>query len=75
MNYHTLNSEEKAQLIAVILESIDEPIEFDNFAEMIGLLCEDIPGLECLSKKSFAALVKDCWEIFQQTALPLSANR
>ena len=75
MNYNTLNSDEKALLVSIILDSTEEPMEFDDFQDTIDLLCEDIPGLECLSEKSFAALVMDCSEIFQQTALPLSGNR
>ena len=75
MNYQTLNSDEKTSLVTIILDSIDESIEFDDFQETISLLCEDIPGLECLSDDSLSALVMDCWEIFQQTPLPLSANR
>ena len=71
MNYQTLNSDEKNRLIMIILDSIDESIEFDDFQETVGLLCEEIPGLECLSDEAFSALVMDCWEIFQQTPLPI----
>ena len=75
MNYQTLNSDEKTRLVTIILDLIDESMEFDDFHETIGLLCEDIPGLECLSDESLSALVMDCWEIFQQTQLPLYGNR
>jgi len=75
MNYQTLNSDEKTRLVTIILDSIDESMDFDDFQETIGLLCEDIPGLECLSDETFSALVMDYWEIFQQTSLPLSMNR
>ena len=71
MNYQTLNSDEKNRLIMIILDSIDELMEFDDFQETIGLLCEYIPGLERLSDESFSALVMDCWKIFQQTPLPI----
>ena len=67
MNYQTLNSDQKNRLITTILDSIDESMEFDDFQETIGLLCEDIPGLECLSDESFSTLVTDCWEIFQHS--------
>ena len=67
MNYQTLNSDEKTRLITIILDSIDELMEFDDFQETIGLLCEDIPGLEFISEKSFSSLVTDCWEIFQHS--------
>ena len=67
MNYQTLNSDEKTRLITIILDSIDSLMEFDDFQETVGLLCEEIPGLECLSDESFSALVTDCWEIFQHS--------
>jgi hypothetical protein len=75
MNYQTLNTGEKIRLVMMILETIDEPMEFDDFQETIGLMCEDLPGLECLSVDSFSALVTDCWEIFQQILLSNTANR
>ena len=75
MNYQTLNSDEKTRLVMIILDSMDESMELDDFQETICLLCEDIPGLECLSDDSLSALVTDCWEIFQHPSLPLSMNR
>ena len=53
MNYQTLNYDEKTRLIRIILDSVDESMEFDDFQETIGLLCEDIPGLECLCQSLF----------------------
>jgi hypothetical protein len=75
MNYKTLNTGEKTRLVMTILETIDEPMEFDDFQETIGLMTEDIPGLEGLSVDSFLVLVTDCWEIFQQTPLSNTDNR
>ena len=71
MNYQTINSDEKTRLTTIILVSIDELMEFDDFQEIIGLLCEDIPGLERLSDDYLSALVMDCWEIFRHPPLPL----
>ena len=53
MNYQALNSDEKTLLITIILDSVDESIEFDDFQETIGLLCEAIPGLEWLCQSLF----------------------
>jgi hypothetical protein len=64
MNYQTLISDEKARLVMIILEAINEPIEFDEFQETIGLMIENIPGLEFLCDDSFSTLVNDCWEIY-----------
>jgi len=53
MNYHTLNYDAKTRLIRIILDSVDESMEFDDFQETIGLLCEAISGLECLCQSLF----------------------
>ena len=53
MNYQTLNYDEKTRLITTILDSVDELKEFDDSQETIGLLCEDITGLECLCQSLF----------------------
>jgi len=75
MNYQELTSGEKARLVWTVLESIDAPADRDEFDESIALLCEDIPGLECQSGESLAALTADCWEIYLSAlALPLSGN-
>ena len=75
MNYQTLNSDEKTRLVKIILDSVDESMELNDFQETISLLYEDIPGLEFISDDSLSALVMDCWEIFQHHPLPISANR
>jgi len=46
MNYQTLNSDEKNRLVTTILDSIDEPMEFDDFQETSGeslFLSKDFP--------------------------------
>lgn len=75
MNYQSLNSAKKARLVMTILESINQPMDFDGFEEAIGLACENIAGLESLTEESFSALVIDCWAVFQSIALPDSVNR
>ena len=35
------------------MDSVDESMEFDDFQETIGLLCEAIPGLELLCQSLF----------------------
>lgn len=75
MNYQTLNTGEKIRLVMMILEALEEPITFEGFQETIGLMCEDLTGLEGLSVDSFSALVTDCWEIFQQSPLSNTDNR
>jgi len=69
MNYQALNQDDKINLIAIIRES-NPSIDFDEFEETIGLMCEDIPGLESITEEEFSSLVTECWEIYQQTLLP-----
>jgi hypothetical protein len=74
MNYQNLTSGEKARLVVIILESVDGSMEFDEFQDAVGLLCEDIPGLGNLSEDSFSALVMDCWEIYLAKSVAPSAE-
>ena len=53
MNYQTQNYDEKTRLIRIILDSVNELKAFDDFQETIGLLCDAIPGLECLCQSLF----------------------
>lgn len=75
MNNQTLNAEEKIRIVLIIIETIDTPIEFEEFQEILGLLGEDIPGLEDLSGEDFSMLLNDCWECFQQVLLSKSHNQ
>ncbi|MGR9117583.1 MAG: hypothetical protein ACU85E_17705, partial [Gammaproteobacteria bacterium] len=62
------HSAEKARLVMIILDSVDKPMEFDDFQETVGMLCEDIPGLECISDDFLSELIMDCWEIYLEFA-------
>jgi hypothetical protein len=64
MNYQTLTQEEKVRLVEAIGDSVEgRQIAFDDFQELVGLFCEDIAGLECLSDEELAGLVSECWSI------------
>lgn len=66
MSYSNITQDEKTQLVSIIQESSEHPIDFDLFGEMIAVLSEDIPGLEFLSDKDLSSLTADCWEIYKQ---------
>lgn len=64
MNHQTVADAEKVKLVSIILETSDQAIDFDLFEELIGILSEDIPGLEFLSDDQLSSLADDCWEIY-----------
>jgi hypothetical protein len=74
--YQTLTRDEKARLVMAILEETDEEMDFDDFQEAIGFLCEDIPGLEGIADEALESLIADCWAIYSSPSeLPLLMNR
>lgn len=73
MNYQTLTQDEKVRLVEAVKDQIDgRPITFDDFEDLVGLVCEDIAGLECLSDGDFGALVSECWSIYSPNYRPQS---
>lgn len=75
MNYHTITQDEKSQLVGIIQESSDYPIDLELFGEMIGALSEDIPGLEFLSDEDLSSLISECWEIYQQNPVAQAGDK
>lgn len=66
MNYQTLTQDEKVRLVEAIKDQTNGcAITFDEFRELVGFSCEDIPGLECLSGKQFHKLVSECWSLYR----------
>ena len=66
MNYHTLTQKEKVRLVETVKDQVDgRPLTFEDFQDLVGLLCEDIAGLECLSDEDLATLVSECWSIYR----------
>lgn len=64
MSYQTFTDADKINLVSIILETSDQAIDFDLFQELIGILSEDIPGLEFLSDDQLSSLTTECWEIY-----------
>lgn len=66
MNYQALTQEEKVRLVEAVKDQVDgRSITFDDFEDLVGLLCADIAGLECLSNEDLASLVSECWSIYR----------
>lgn len=42
-----------------------QPIPFDDFQDLLGLLCEDISGLESLPEEQFVGLVSQLWSLYR----------
>jgi hypothetical protein len=58
--------EEQVRLVEAIIEDTNgQPITFDDFQDRVGLLCEDIAGLECLPQEQFARQVSEVWSLYR----------
>jgi hypothetical protein len=66
MNDYALMPEEQVRLVEAIIDDFGGcDLSRDDFQERIGLLCEDIPGLECLPEEQFARLVAEAWSLYR----------
>lgn len=72
MNYDTITQADKAKLVAIIIETSEEALDFDLFGEIVATLSEDIPGLEFISDEELESLISDCWEIYLAQPVALS---
>ncbi len=60
-----LTHSEKKRLAQVIVDSqFCKDMSFDDFQDLIGFLCEDIPGLECMQPEVLESLATECWSIY-----------
>ena len=64
MNYSIITEADKTNLVAIIIETSEEVLDFDLFTELVATLSEDIPGLEFITEDELASLITDCWEIY-----------
>lgn len=58
---YTLSEDEKSRLIELVVEEFGNDLAFDNFAEVIHGLFEDIPGLETIGANQANRLVNLIW--------------
>lgn len=58
---YTLSDDEKSRLIELVVEEFGNALAFDNFAEVIHGLFEDIPGLETIGADQANRLVNFIW--------------
>ena len=58
---HTLSEDEKSRLLEFVVEEFGNDLTFDNFAEVIHGLFEDIPGFETLGADQASRLVNFMW--------------
>lgn len=58
---YTLSEDEKSRLIELVVEEFGNDLAFDNFAEVIHGLFEDIPGLETIGADQANRLVNIMW--------------
>lgn len=58
---HVLSDDEKSRLIELVVEEFDGGLAFNNFAEVIHGLFEDIPGLETIEPNQANHLINQLW--------------
>lgn len=57
----TLTKQQQTELVSIINEDFGSDLEFDDFAEAILGLFENIPGFETISQTKSTRIVKQLW--------------
>lgn len=58
---HTLTAEQQNTLLEIINEEFGSQLEFDDFADALLGLFEDVPGFETISQSRASRYVNQLW--------------
>ena len=61
---HTLTDEQQATLVEIINDEFGSHLEFDDFADAMLGLFEDIPGFETLAPARASRYVRQLWRSY-----------
>jgi hypothetical protein len=62
---HTLTAEQKRTLLEIINEKFGSQLGFDEFAEEMQALFEDVPGFETITKARSTRYVNQLWRKYR----------
>ena len=72
---HTLTTEQQATLVEIINEQFGSHLEFDDFADAMLGLFEDIPGFETFRAPARASrYVRQLWRSYHGLSRPKSPS-
>ena len=57
----TLTKQQQTELVSLINEDFGSDLEFDDFAEAVLGVFENIPGFETISQTTSTRIVKQLW--------------
>ena len=78
---HTLTAEQQQELVSIINDEFGSQLEFDDFADAMLGLFEDIPGFETISQSRANRYVHQLWRKYrvqshqEARAVPRKAGR
>lgn len=58
---HTLTTEQKQQLVEILVEAFGDDMEFDDFTDALLGLLEDIAGFEAAPQPVINKLTQEIW--------------
>jgi len=58
---HTLTKHQQTELVSIINGDFGSHLEFDDFAEAVLGMFENIPGFETISQSKSTRIVKQLW--------------
>ena len=61
---HTLTAEQQGELVSIINEQFGSQLEFDDFADAVLGVFDDIPGFETLPPARASRYVRQLWRSY-----------
>jgi hypothetical protein len=58
---YTLSKEQKQRLIEILVEEFGCNLDFDEFAEAVMVLCDDIAGFETIQTSNANRIINQLW--------------
>lgn len=62
----SLTTEQKQQLVEIIIEESGHGLELTEFTEALLGLLEDVPGFETATQSTFTSLVTQLWSQYHE---------
>lgn len=63
---NTLSRNQRIEIVNMISESFGSDLDFDEFAEVVLGMLEDISGFETASKKTLSKLTESLWRKYHE---------
>jgi len=63
---YTLSKEQKQRLIEILVEGFGFNLDFDEFADAVMDMCDDVAGLETMQPSNATRIINQLWRNYHE---------